>query len=485
MIRVFQTSLVLRKGQTMTTATATPYLRRHVLPRLLALLFSVLASFGAGDSHAVIRSAIFFVFLTEFFLWTNYLQREKPLSTPQILLAALLWGCLGNAAALPWVTSFAYLTLWLWYVLAGGIYHLLFYSAYLYARRRQLHKAPLFLLLMLAGSLGYLFISAPFITKPAHVLEIALASVNCVIMVAAFLVLLMTRLNPQRWTPSGKARQRYVLLTLAVIASTWFSAYAYYFSYRRAEFSFWLRYASSAEAVQNLHGRLRIDTYHATTLIDFKPGKKPCLTINDKTVQSHHRTEPAPVISPDGKYVANDVGINNYLQIRRQDDEKNLLATSIRFRERHNIFWRQDSRTLCLQKDNDTWCILTIQEDDSATVQDTNYSYMTQLPPEQDLLFVQDNAVWRQTSDNAPERLREPSIVDSSHYRNEMTIDAITMAPDRRHLLVLYNNRYSDFPEYRCILATTDLATQKTHLLGISHYIFAPQFTWEEPAHDP
>ncbi|HQC53346.1 MAG TPA: hypothetical protein PLE92_09460, partial [Lentisphaeria bacterium] len=142
-------------------------------------------------------------------------------------------------------------------------------------------------------------------------------------------------------------------------------------------------------------------------------------------------------------------------------------------------------RTLCPQKDNDIWCILTIQEDDSATVQDTNYSYMTQLPPEQDLLFVQDNAVWRQTSDNAPERLREPSIVDSSHYRNEMTIDAITMAPDRRHLLVLYNNRYSDFPEYRCILATTDLATQKTHLLGISHYIFAPQFTWEEPAHDP
>ncbi|NLF61459.1 MAG: DUF4401 domain-containing protein [Lentisphaerae bacterium] len=472
--------------------TVTPYLRRHVLPRLLALLFSVLASFGAGDSQAVIRSAIFFVFLTEFFLWTNYLQREKPLSTPQILLAALLWGCLGNAAALPWVTSFAYLTLWPWYVLSGGIYHLLFYSAYLYARRRQLHKAPLFLLLMLAGSLGYLFISAPFITKPAHVLEIALASVNCVIMVAAFLVLLMTRLNPQHWTPSGKARLRYVLLTLAVIASTWFSAYAYYFSYHRAEFSFWLRYASSAEAVQNLHGRLRIDTGteidqgYKTILIDFKPGKKPCLTINDKTVQSHYRT--APIISPDGKYVAmsgkDDNGNVGYLHIRRQDGDKNLLARRIQFIDRrNNIFWRPDSRTLCL-RDRNTWHILTIQEDDSVTVQVTDYSYMTQLPPDQDLLFVQDKVVWQQTSDSAPERLREPSIVESSHYRNEMTIDAMAMTPDRRHLLVLYN-RHSDFPEYRCILATTDLATQKTHLLGIPHCISAPQFTWEEPAHDP
>jgi len=486
MIRVFQTSLVLRKGQVMTTATATPYLRRHVLPRLLALVFSVLASFGAGNSQAVIRSAIFFVFLTEFFLWANYLQREKPLSTQQILLSALLWGCLGNAAALPWVTSFAHRMLWPWYVLAGGVYHLLFYSAYLYARRRQLHKAPLFLLLMLAGSLGYLFISAPFITKPAHVLEIALVSVNCVIMVAAFLTILMTWLNPQRWTPSGKARLRYVLLTLAVIASTWFSAYAYYFFYHRAEFNFWLRHASSAEAVQNLHGRLQIDTDHATTLIDFEPGKKPCLIINDKTVQSHHRT--APIISPDGKYVAmsskDDNGNDGYLHIRRQDGDKNLLARRIQFIDRrNNIFWRPDSRTLCL-RDHNTWHILTIQEDDSVTVQCTSYSYMTQLPPEQDLLFVQDNAVWRQTSDNAPERLREPSIVESSHYRNEMTIDAMAMTPDRRHLLVLYNRHYG-FPEHRCILATTDLTTQKTHLLGILHYIYDPQFTWEEPAHDP
>ncbi len=466
-------------------STAPPYLRRRVFPWVLALFFSVLASFGAGDWRAIVRSAVFFVFLTAFLPWANHLRQREHGSVPLILLSALTWGSLGNAAALAWVTSFAHRTLWPWYVLAGGVYHLLFYAAYLYACRRQLHKAPFFLLLMLGGCLGYLFISVPFITEPADVLAIALASVNSVIMVAAYLVLLMTRLNPQGWTPPDKARRRYVLLGLAVVACTWFSAPVHFIYKSMQEFSFWLRHVSSAEAVQNLRGRLRIDTENETVLVDYEPGQEPRLTIGGKTTPFHPKTEPVQALSPDGRYVAvsdtGDAWNDSCLQIRRQDGGEALLTTPIRIADRRRFFWRPDSRTLCLQE-NDTWRLLTIHDDESVTVQDTHNCYMTQLPPEQDLLFVQDDAVWRQASDGAPEKLLQLPLLDSE--RGRLEFDAVTMATDRRHLLVLYI-RFDGFTAPSGVLATTDLATQKTHLLEILTYFHDPQLTWEDAVHDP
>ncbi|HOG50143.1 MAG TPA: hypothetical protein PKY10_06100, partial [Lentisphaeria bacterium] len=284
---------------------------------------------------------------------------------------------------------------------------------------------------------------------------------------------------------------RYVLLTLAVIASTWFSALIYQSFELEAESRFRLRYISSVEAMQNLHGRLRIDSENETAqgyetiLIDYEPGKKPRLTMDYKTVHSHRQPVPEQIISPDGKYVAmsgkDDEGNDGYLQIRRLDGVKNLLAANIRFRDRRNIFWRPNSRTLCLQDDYNTWHVLTIQEDDSVAVQVTDYSYMTQLPPEQDLFFAHYSDLWRQKSDSAPEKLHE-----SLAYH--MHVKALTMTPDRRYLLVLYKYDAALLlaPSRVCnVLATTDLATQKTHLRKISHYLHAPQLTWEGPAHNP
>lgn len=479
--------------------------RRIVLTWVLAIACGYLSAFASGDSRAVIRAVIracfLFAFLTAFLPMANRLRRRGDSGWWLVLTAAMGWGCLGNACAFLWLDSFAYRLYWPLYILAGGVYHVLLYGAYLLGHKYQLRKVPLFLLLLLAACLGYVFLSLPFISSVEMLLGTILSSVNSVIVVPAYLLLLFTALNGDAWQARVKARRRSILEVLAVLSLVLGFGFATMIGAAMnnvlRECEFMLRHHSSLKPLRGLQGRLRgkgssMKAYDpdekgwVSAVIDFSGARIP--EVNTKTLMNDPPRDAVEKVttSPDGNYVAElstaAKETNTALQINNAATGEQLFRgplTDLGYR--HVLVWSDDSKMLVLFDSCETNNIVVcVQEDGSFSQQHIDGRLLGFVPSRKDLLIIKAGSVFRQQPSALPEELLQVPWLNAIPG---MDCQTMTTTPDGHFLIMLCNQEHLLAPS-QSLLIVANLSERTMCWLEVDTRVVTKYLVMEELPHE-
>ena len=475
--------------------------RRIVLTWALAIACGCLSAFARGDSRTVIRACFLFAFLTAFLPMANRLRRRGDSGWLLVLTAAMGWGCLGNACAFLWLDSFALRVYWPLYILAGGVYHVLLYGAYLLGHKYQLRKVPLFLLLLLAACLGYVFLSLPFISSVEILLGTILSSVNSVIVIPVYLLLLFTALNGDAWQARKKARRRSILEVLAVLSLVLGFGYATMIGAAMnnvlREREFMLQHHSSLEPLRGLQGRLRgkgadMIAYDldekgwVPAVIDFSGARSP--EVNTKALKNDPPRDAVEKVatSPDGNYLAElstaAKETNTALQINNAATGEQLFRgplTDLGYMP--FLAWSDDSKMLVLSDSDETNNIVVcLQDNGSFSQQHIDGRLLGFVPSRRDLLFIKDGSVFRQQPGALPEELLPVPWLNAIPG---MDCRAMTTAPDGRFLIMLCNHSRFFYPS-QTILVVTNLSDRTMYWLEVDTRNVAHYLAWEELPHE-